>query len=397
MIYQFGAYSIDTKLLELRAGGVPSAVEPQVFSLLSYLVENRDQVVSKDEIFAAVWEGRIVSDATLNSRINAARRALGDNGREQNIIRTIHRRGFRFVADVVESDDAKHTASDLPARSARTSQTIRFCAADDGVRIAYATAGSGPPLVKASNWLNHLEYDWESPVWRHVFEELTQDHLLVRYDARGTGLSDWDVEDISFEAFVRDLEKVVDAVGLEKFPLLGISQGCAFSIAYAVRHPERVTHLVLYGGYARGRNFWGSEQEQDRNTALKSLILNGWGMENPVFRQVFTSLFIPDGTAEQAQWFNDLQRITTTPENACRIRDAGDQLNVEDLLSQIQAPTIVLHCRDDAVAPFEEGRKMAAMIPNARFVALEGKNHLLLEDDPSWPTFMDHVREFLRS
>ncbi len=298
---------------------------------------------------------------------------------------------------MVESDDAGHAAPHLSARSAQTSQTIRFCAADDGVRIAYATAGSRPPLVKASNWLNHLEYDWESPVWRHVFEGLTEDHLLVRYDARGTGLSDWDVDDISFDAFVRDLEKVVDAVGLEKFPLLGISQGCAFSIAYAVRHPEWVTHLVLYGGYARGRIFWGSEQDKERNAALKSLILNGWGMENPVFRQVFTSLFIPDGTAEHAQWFNDLQRITTTPENAYRIRVAGDQLDVEDLLSQIQAPAIVLHCHEDAVAPFEEGRKMAAMIPNARFVALEGKNHLLLEDDPSWPIFMDHVREFLRT
>ncbi|MBT5809794.1 MAG: transcriptional regulator, partial [Rhodospirillaceae bacterium] len=211
MIYQFGDYSLDTKLLELRTGGVPSAVEPQVFSLLSYLVENRDQVVSKDEIFAAVWEGRIVSDATLNSRINAARRALGDNGREQTVIRTVHRRGFRFVADVVESGDlAESVSAEQMKPSARATQTIRFCGADDGVRIAYATAGSGPPLVKASNWLNHLEYDWESPVWRHVFEELTQDHLLVRYDARGTGLSDWEVDDISFDAFVRDLENVVD-------------------------------------------------------------------------------------------------------------------------------------------------------------------------------------------
>ncbi len=197
-------------------------------------------------------------------------------------IRTVHRRGFRFVADVAEADDAPpDSGPGAPTPSAKATQTIRFCGADDGVRIAYATAGSGPPLVKASNWLNHLEYDWESPVWRHVFEELTRDHLLVRYDARGTGLSDWEVNDISFDAFVGDLESVVDAVGLERFPLLGISQGCSFSIAYAVRYPERVTHLVLYGGYARCRGFWGSEQDRERNAALKSLILNGWGMEIP--------------------------------------------------------------------------------------------------------------------
>lgn len=397
MIYRFGNYSLDTKLLELRDGDEPRAIEPQVFSLLTLLVENRDRVVGKDEIIEVVWDGRAISDATLSSRINAARRAVGDSGKDQAVIRTVQRRGFRFVADVVTQGMPAEAPPDAPEATAKATQIIRFCTTEKGVRLAYATAGSGPPLVKAANWLNHLEYDWESPVWRHLFEWLARDHSLVRYDARGNGLSDWEVDEISFEAFVRDLEYVVDTVGLDRFPLLGISQGCAISIAYAVRHPERVTHLVLYGGYARGRNHRDSAEEIERGDALKTLIRSGWGLDNPAFRQVFTSLFMPDATAEQARWFNDLQRMTTTPENALRIRDAVDDINVESLLSEIRVPTLVLHCREEAIVRFEEGRRMASMIPDARFVALEGTNHLILEDDPGWPKFMEEVSAFLRT
>ena len=236
---------------------------------------------------------------------------------------------------------------------------------------AYATVGDGPPLVKAANWLNHLEYDWQSPVWSHLLKAIAAKHRLIRYDERGNGLSDWDVDEISLDAFIRDLETVVDANGLERFPLLGVSQGCAVSIAYAARHPERVSHLVLYGGYARGRRKRGQQAEIDQADALLTLMRQGWGQENPAFRQIFTSLFIPDATAEQAQWFNDLQRVTTSPENAARIRYALDNIDVSPLLTSIRVPTLVLHCRNDAVQPFEEGRRMAAGIAGSRFVALE--------------------------
>ena len=243
--------------------------------------------------------------------------------------------------------------------------------------------------------LNHLEYDWQSPVWRHLLRELAKDHLLIRYDERGNGLSDWDVDDISFESFVSDLETVVDAAGLERFALLGISQGCPISIAYAVRHPERVTHLVLYGGYARGRRNRGSQEEIEQAEVLVTLMRHGWGRENPAFRQIFTSLFMPEATAEQMQWFNDLQRITASPENAVRIRQAFDVIDVSRLLSKVAVPTIVLHCRNDAIVPFDEGRRMASMIPGARFVALEGLNHLILEDESAWPRFLEEIRNFL--
>ena len=284
-----------------------------------------------------------------------------------------------------------------PSGPSEMQQEIRFCATSDGVQIAYAHVGQGPPLIKTANWLNHLEYDWRSPVWRHLLEELATDHRLFRYDARGNGLSDWDVDDISFEAFVRDLETVVDAAGIERFPLLGISQGCAVSIAYAVQHPERVTHLVLYGGFARGRRKRGSTNEIEQQQALLTLMRQGWGQDNPVFRQIFTSLFMPDATPEQMRWFNDLQRMTASPENAVRIRQAVDEIDVSRLLGRVTAPTLVLHCRDDAVQPFEEGRRMAAMIPGARFVALEGRNHLMLESEPAWSRFLEEVRIFLGS
>lgn len=274
-------------------------------------------------------------------------------------------------------------------------QKIQFCTTDDGVRIAYATAGSGPPLVKAANWLNHLEFDWESPIWRHLLEEFAQDHLLVRYDERGNGLSDWNVEDLSFEAFVRDLESVVDAVGLERFPLLGISQGGAVAIAYAIRHPDRVSHLILYGAYARGWAERGSPAVQEQREALMTLVRLGWGQDNPAFRQLWTTLYAPDATPEQVEWFNELQRVSTSPENAVRLFTEFSKMNVVDLLPQIKVPTIVLHCRKEAVVPFEEGRRLAALIPGAHFVPLEGRNHLLLQTEPAWNKFITEVRRFL--
>jgi len=224
---------------------------------------------------------------------------------------------------------------------------------------------------------------------------LARDHTLIGFDQRGNGLSDWDVEDISHDAFVSDLESVVEAVGLDRFALLGISQGCGISIRYAVQNPGRVSRLVLYGGYSQGRNKRGSAALIQQAEAMQTLIRQGWGQQNPAFRQFFTSTFVPDGTPEQMAWFNELQRLTTSPENAARICATNDDTDITEYLSQVAVPTLVLHCRDDAVVPFEAGRRLAAMIPGARFVALEGRNHLILEDEPAWPRFIDEVRAFL--
>jgi pimeloyl-ACP methyl ester carboxylesterase/DNA-binding winged helix-turn-helix (wHTH) protein len=393
LLFTFENFALDTDRRELRRGDSLVAVEPQVFDLLVYLVRNRDRVVSKDDMFSAVWDGRIVSDSTLTSRINAARRSLGDSGGQQRLIRTVPRRGIRFVGEVAEPAQNNVPVAAVGRQPPR--QEIHFCMDTDGTRIAYAIAGNGPPLVKAANWLNHVEYDWQSPIWSHLLHALAARYRLIRHDQRGNGLSDWEVKDISFDAFVRDLESVVDATGIEKFALLGVSGGCSVSIVYALRHPERVTRLVLYGGFARGRRKRGDSEVIEQSEALATLMRLGWGQENPAFRQVFTSMFIPGGTAEQMQWFNDLQRITASPENAVRLLRSLEDVDIEHLLPGLRVPTLVLHCRDDARVPFEEGRRMAAGIRGARFVALEGCNHLILEREPAWPRFLAEVDAFL--
>ena len=304
------------------------------------------------------------------------------------------------IADPVRAykvtlEGAAPAAAPLAVGARDMEQEIRFCTAPDGVRLAYATVGDGPPLVKTANWLNHLEYDWQSSVWSHLLHEFARDHRLVRYDERGNGLSDWDVEDLSFDAFVRDLETVVDEVGLERFDLFGVSQGCPVSIAYAARHPERVRRLVLYGGYSVGWRIGANEEAIERQETLISVIKSGWGQDNPAFRQVFTSLFLPDGTPEQVQAFNELQRVTTSPENAVKLREAIGVMDVRPLLAQVTVPTLVLHARVDAVVAFEHGRHIAAGIPGARFVPLDGQNHLILEHEPAWPRFLEEVRAFL--
>ena len=275
-------------------------------------------------------------------------------------------------------------------------QEIQFCVTPDGVQLAYARTGTGPPLVKTGNWMTHLEFDFESPIWRGLYSELSRDRTLIRYDARGNGLSDREIEDVSFEVFVSDLESVVEAAGLERFALLGISQGCAVSIAYAVRHPERVTQLVLFGGYPVG---WAkrarSAAEREQGAAMLTLMRLGWGQKNPAFRQLFTSQFIPGASKGQTDWFNELQRISTSPEDAVRNLVANGDTDVTALLGQVSVPTLVMHARDDARVPFDQGRRLAAGIPGARFVSLPSRNHLILEDEPAFPRFLQEIRAFL--
>ncbi len=292
------------------------------------------------------------------------------------------------------ADSELHSPAVRVTRTARE-QEIRFCEAPDGVQLAYATVGTGPPIVKAPNWMSHLEYEWESPVWRHWLGDLSRENQLIRYDERGNGLSDWNVEEISFDSSLRDLEAVVDTAGLDRFSLLGISQGCAISVAYAARHPERVEKLVLYGGYARGWKKRSTPEAMERNNALLALMKHGWGQENPAFRQLFTSLFMPDASHEQMAWFNDLQRLTTSPDNAVRIRSVRGDADITPLLPQIKMPTLVFHCLSDAMVPFAEGRYLAMKIPNSRFVPLDSRNHLILENEPAWPRFVYELRRFL--
>lgn len=285
-------------------------------------------------------------------------------------------------------------AAKVVERDVTLRQEVRFCTARDGARIAYASVGCGPPLVKTANWLNHLEFDWESPIWRHFFRGFAQNYTLVRYDSRGNGLSDWET-DFSLDAFVEDLEAVADAAGLERFPLLAISQGCPVAVEFAVRHPERVSKLVLYGGYARGWRARGDAALIARREAELTLLRTGWGQDNPAYRQMFTSLFIPDSTPEEMASFNELQRVTTSPDSAVRLLTTFADIDVFDRLPLVRAPTLVLHVRGDARVSLGEGMKIASGIPGARFATLEGRNHLILEHEPAWPRFLSEIEAFL--
>ncbi len=249
-------------------------------------------------------------------------------------------------------------------------------------------------MVKAANWLSHMEYDWECPVWQHWLNDLSKDNTLIRYDERGCGLSDRDVDDLSFESWVDDLETVVDTMGLKRFPLLGVSQGGAVAIAYAVRHPERVSHLILYGAYAQGRLVRdNSAASQEEAATMSNLIKLGWGREHDAFRQVFSSQFMPGGDLNQLQSFNELQRISCSPEAAVRFLDEFNQIDVLDLAAQVKCPTLVMHARGDLRVPFDAGRQIAALIPNAQFVPLESDNHIIL-DEPAWSEFMAKLNGF---
>ena len=278
--------------------------------------------------------------------------------------------------------------------ASRTRHSVRYVTASDGVRLAWAESGEGMPLVKAATWLTHLEDDLDSPVWRHWTAFLSAHFRFVRYDERGCGMSDWDVRDLSLERRVRDLETVVEAARLtEPFALLGISHGAAVCIAYAVRYPEQVARMVLCGGFARGALRRGDEEARRMQRAIIDLA-GLWGSDNPAFRQVFTSRFIPEGSDEQLQWFNDLCRKTTAPELAGPLLRARAETDVTELLKSVRTPTLVLHARNEAIVPLSEGRCLASDIPGAQFVELDSRNHVLLEHEPAWARFQEAVLEF---
>jgi pimeloyl-ACP methyl ester carboxylesterase/DNA-binding CsgD family transcriptional regulator len=279
----------------------------------------------------------------------------------------------------------------------RMEQEIRFCSAPDGVQLAYATHGYGSPLVRAGTWLTHLEFDWASPLWRHWLAELGRDFRMIRYDERGCGLSDRDVMNFSLDAWVSDLETVVDDADLNRFVLLGVSGGGPIAITYALRHPERVSHLVLYGSYSRARRARNDPDAVEQEDALIGMIKVGWGGVNPAFRRVFTTLFVPDATAEQMRWFDEIQQRSTSAGNAIALRQARSRIDVSAAAREIDIPTLVLHANEDAVVPFDEGRRLAGLIRGARFVPLEGRNHILLEHELAWQQFVKEVRAFARA
>jgi pimeloyl-ACP methyl ester carboxylesterase/DNA-binding winged helix-turn-helix (wHTH) protein len=400
--YRFGEYELDLDRHELVHAGRSVHVEPRALYLLCHLVRHRDRVVTKNELLDEVWGDRFVSEAALTTGLRTARLAVGDSGSRQQMIRTVHRRGYQFVSPTtpVHAPPASGTrqASDSwPSRPVSTDrQTIRFCNAEDGTRIAYAAVGSGQTLLKAANWMTHLDLERTTPLWSHWLDGLARDRRLIRYDERGCGLSDWDVPSFTFDAWVDDLETVADAMGLDQFPLLGVSQGGAVAIAYAVRHPERVSRLILAGAYARGRQVRASNDAERAAAALDlDLARVGWIHQDPSFLRVFASQFLPDGTPEECEAFISFQRQTTSPENGVRFLEEFADIDVSDIAHRVECPTLIIHSRHDARVPASQASELAALIPDSQLVFLESRNHLLTAVEPAWAEFLFHIDRFL--
>lgn len=393
MRYRFGHFELIEKTRELLANGQPRPIEPQVFDLVAYLVRERGRVVPLDDLINAIWDGRIVSNSAVSARISAARSVLDDDGVRQQWIRTVPRRGFRFVGDVENDEGDEARPPEQSGQSHR--QRVAFCRSADGTQIAYATSGEGYPLVKAGHWLTHLEHDWHSPIWRPFLDRLNARYRVIRYDQRGNGLSDWDIGDLAIDRFVEDLEAVVESAGIDRFALYASSQGVPVAIAFARRHPNRISHLVLQGGYEQGRLVRGSESERSQAEAILTLIRHGWGKRGSPFIDAFATMFVPGGNHEQVASLAELQRQTTSPENAAALRAAIDRFDVSDVTGKVDVPTMVIHARDDGVQPFEQGRLLASRIPGAEFLMLESRNHIILPQEPAWPVLFDEIDRFI--
>ena len=395
--YVFHEYHLDVAERRLVRGKEEIRLRGKLFDTLCVLVANAGKLVRKDELIQAVWPDTIVEENNVDHCVSHLRKVL--RGKVNQFIETVPRQGYRFVCPVRTQnglelpinirDGRRWNSPEMPP------QKISSFVTQDGVNIAYSQCGAGPPLVKAANWLNHLEFEWRSPIWAHWVTELTRRHTLYRYDERGNGLSDWNVEDFSFQAWVRDFEQLIDTIKLDRFALLGISQGGAVAVSYAARHPERVSKLILYGAFSRGWMLRNIPGEIESRNALLTLVRLGWGKDNPAFRQLWTTLFMPEATPEQSDWFNELQRVTTSPDNAVELMMEAGKINVVDLLPRVKCPTLVLHSREDAAIPVTEGRLLAARIPGAKFVELPGCNHLVVPQEPAWGVFLQALGEFM--
>jgi DNA-binding winged helix-turn-helix (wHTH) protein/pimeloyl-ACP methyl ester carboxylesterase len=389
--YRIGAYELDISRVELRRNGETLPIPPLVFEVLRYLVEHRDRVVPKGELLDELWGHRFVSESTLATRIKGARKLLGDDGQSQSMIRTVRGRGYQFVGPLDEAADPGEDGERVPPVA------VRFATVRGGVRLAIGSTGSGPALLKVANWMTHVDKDADSPIWGHWVRDLSRHHQFVRYDARGCGLSDRDLADIALndlDLWVDDVARVAGSMELERFALLGLSQGGPVAIAFAARYPDRVSHLILHGTYAQGMNRRGDAQQVAQASLQVALAKFGWASEDSRFLEIFTRQFIPDAGQKERSWFNELQKTSCTGQTAAQLEAAMHDADVREMAGSLRVPTLVTHCRDEVAVPFEEGRSLAGLIPRATFLPLQCANHVMLERDAAWPEFVAAVDQF---
>ncbi len=390
MRYFFANCELDTASHTLLRDGERVPIEPQVFDLLQLLAERAGQLVTKDDLIDVVWNGRIVSDATISARINAARTAVADNGKDQRVIRTVSRRGFEMVADV-----ARETKSKASLTSER-GQTIRYASSKDGTNIAWSSVGEGPPILYAWHHLSHLEKDWRSKLLRPTFDALSENHRLVRYDIRGSGLSDPINPDNTLDNHVDDMLAVADAAGIDRFPVISVLQSAATAIRLCARHPERVSRLVIQNGYARGRAMReGASDAADNDPFIALLKSGGWGNPDNGFMRAWATMVLPMASFEETTDLIHLISHAGSGENALLQRQLIDILNVLDDLERVQIPTLVIHSRMCPIHPVTEGRRVAAGIPGAEFLEVDSSNTFLVASDPAFQEIMAHTLEFL--
>ena len=390
--YFFGNYLLDLDERRLLRDNEEIRLRGKVFDTLRVLVENAGKLVRKDAFMESVWPDSVVEDNNLDYCISQLRKLL----HPAKYIETVPRYGYRFVADVTTPKPNGRLIQPEPVVQSPDApdQHIEFFTASDGVRIAYTIGGQGSVLVRTIHWLNHLDFEWKAPLQQQWLSEVMRHNTLVRYDQRGSGLSDWNVSDFSFQRTIQDFEELVDAAGLEKFSILGGCQGAAVGIAYAVRHPERVTKLIINGTFANGWPAPGPGAQEHLH-AMLTLIRSGWGRDNPAFRQLWTTLFRPDADALEAAWLNELQRISASPENAARMIAEFPNVRVLDMLPKISCPTLVLHSRNDGAVPVQEGKLIAARIRGARFVELPSRSHMVAPGDAAWDQLVEELSAFM--
>jgi DNA-binding winged helix-turn-helix (wHTH) protein/alpha-beta hydrolase superfamily lysophospholipase len=395
-VFRFDGFELEPATRELRGPTGRIHVEQQVFDVLLHLVERRDRVVTKHELLDAVWGDRFVSESALTSRIKSARQAVGDDGERQLVIATVRGVGYRFVAAV---DEVRRANPADRAAGAAPDLTIRFVATGDGSSLAVAETGSGSHLVKAATWLTQVDRDTDdSPIWGHWVRAFSRRYRYVRYDPRGCGLSDRDLRGADLtdlDLWVDDLRRVVDSTGRDRVALLGLSQGGPVALTFAARYPERVSHLVLYGTYARGKTRRGDPTQVEGAKLLVDLARVGWGVDDDTFREVFARQFVPDAQHDEIEWFNAQLELTTDAINAPLLEGAFHDLDVTEIARCVATPTLVLHALGDRGVPFEEGRLLAGLIPGARFVPLTSRNHILLQRDAAFARFVDEIERFL--
>ena len=393
MIYRFGSSEMDLGRHRLSTDGAEVHTEPQVFALLALMLARAPDLVSYDDLMAEIWKGRIVSDATVAARISAARAAVGDNGRAQAIIRTIPRCGVQMAVDVVrEGREAEPPLAAPAAIPGPVQQVIRYTRSRDGTAIAWAETGEGPPLLRGGHWLSHLEHDWQSPVWRPLLERLSRGRRLIRYDPRGTGLSDRDLGAATLPEFVDDMEAVADAAGLEQFPIYAISQSVPVALSFAARHPDRVARMILMNGMVRGSTARG---DKDSTEAMVAMIKSGWGVAGSPFMRAVATLFMPRATPEELDAQVKMQAVSATPEVAAEIRRRVGDFDVSDILHKVRAPALVMHCAGDAIQSPEQSRLIAGSLPNAEFSLCDSPDHMVVPSDPIRGPCMDAFDRFL--